>query len=664
MHIKPLIEKGEKSPMPTRLSPMLCTLVKEPFNKQGWVNEVKWDGYRIIAFKNKNNVSLKSRSGIDYSDRYTVVHNAVKKLTGNFVIDGEVVAFDKKGEISFDTVQKANPDAPLAYYVFDIVWYDGRNVMQLPLIERKAILKNVIGENETVKFSDHFSDGIALYKQAEQLGLEGIVTKNASSIYRPGKRGDDWLKVPTAKRQEFVIGGWAESTRGRSFRSLLFGAYNKDKQLEWIGRSGGGYKEKDMPGILKKLKTIEISESPFINKILDAKGAVIHYVKPELVANFKFATWTKSGRIRKPATFLGFRNDKKPETVVREVPLSEREEKKIIEEPAAEKTGSAKIKPSETSNWPELKKIPVTTKDKIEIENCTVELTNIEHHVWPGITKADLITYYNNIAPYLLPYIHNRPLSLHLKPYGATVKGFYIKDMEGNQPGCAEIFSTKRKHPKAGKRNVIDYLVCNNKPTLLYVINLGCIDLNPWSSRIDSYLEPDFIIIDLDPSDDDFKKVIETSLAAKKVFDKLKLTVYPKTSGKTGMHLLIPCKGFTFPEARIIAINIYKKIHELVPEITTDENSTSKRGAKLFIDYTQNDETDTIAAPYSVRPAPVPTVSTPLEWREVNKKLDPTKFTIHTIGDRLQKKGDLFEGVMNEKIRKKNSTLLRKLLRE
>jgi bifunctional non-homologous end joining protein LigD len=320
--------KGEKAPMPTTLNPMLCTLTKEPFNQDGWVHEVKWDGYRIIAFKNKNHVSLKSRSGIDYSDRYTVVHDAVKQLTGDFVIDGEVVAFNEEGEISFDTVQKANPNAPLAYYVFDIVWYDGRDLMQLPLIERKEILKNLVGENQTVKFSDHFVDGVALYEQVQRLGLEGIVSKNGSSIYSPGKRGDDWLKVPTAIRQEFVIGAWAESTTARSFRSLLFGAYNKDHQLEWIGRSGGGYKEKDMPAILKKLKALEIEESPFINKILDTKGAVIHYVKPELVANFKFATWTTSGRIRKPATFLGFRYDKKPADVVREVPLSIRETKK------------------------------------------------------------------------------------------------------------------------------------------------------------------------------------------------------------------------------------------------------------------------------------------------------------------------------------------------
>ncbi len=659
-----VLKQGIKAAMPASLKPMLCTLVKEPFSKDGWLFEVKWDGYRIIAFKNKNKVSLRSRSGIDYSHRYTVVRDAIKQLEGNFVIDGEVVAFNKDGEVSFDAVQKANPDAPLAYYVFDIVWYEGKDVKQLPLIERKQILKTITGGNEMVKFSEHFDDGIALYEQAGQLGLEGIVAKSESGRYSPGKRGDEWLKIPVAKRQEFVIGGWAESSRGRSFRSLLFGAYNEEKQLEWIGRSGGGYKEKEMPGILKKLKALEIDESPFVNKILDTKGAVIHYVKPELVANFKFATWTTSGRIRKPATFLGFRNDKKPKDVVREVPLTVKEEEKIVESSTGKKakTKATATKPSENSNWPQLDQIPVTSHDKIEIENCTIELINVEKEIWKGITKADLITYYNNVAPYILPQLRNRPLSLHIKPHGATTPGFYIKDMEGRQPDCADIFSTKRKHPKAGKRSVIDYLVCNNLPTLLYLINLGCIDVNPWTSTTGDYLHPDYIVIDLDPSDDDFKKVTRTAQAAKKVFDKLKLKVFPKTSGKTGMHLLIPCKGFTFPEARAIALNICKKIHAQLPEITTIENAISKRGDKLFIDYNQNDEADTIAAPYSARPAKLPTVSTPLQWKEVNSKLNPQDFTLKTIFKRLEEKGDLFKDIFDKKTAASNTKVLKKML--
>ena len=651
------MKKGIKTPMPTSVKPMLCTLIKEAFTKPGWIHEVKWDGYRVLAFKNKTKVTLRSRSGIDYSDRYKVVYDAIKKLEGNFVIDGEVVAFNEAGDISFDTVQKANPDARVAYYVFDIVWYQGKHIMQLPLIERKEILKQVVGDNEIVKFSEHFTDGEGLFAKAEQMNLEGIVSKNEQGVYSAGMRTGDWLKLPTVKRQEFVIGGWAESLKARAFRSLLFGAYNKDNELEWIGRSGGGYKEKDMPGILKKLKALETETSPFINKILDTKGATIHFVKPELVANFKFATWTKSGRIRKPATFLGFRQDKKAKEVVREVPLSIPEEKKIIREKA-----SAKHKTSADSNWPELEKIPVSSRDTIKLEDCTVALTNVEREVWKGIPKAELIMYYNSMASYILPQIKNRPLSLHLKPNGALAPGFYIKDMEGREPECAAIFSTKRKHAKKGKRDTIDYLVCNNTPTLLYLINLGCIDINPWTSTTESPLQPDYIVIDLDPSDEDFNKVIETALAAKKIFDGLKLKVFPKTSGKTGMHLLIPCEGFTFPEARTIAVHICEMIHEITPGISTVENTVSKRGDKVFIDYNQNDEADTIAAAYTARPAKQPTVSAPLDWKEIKPGLDPGDFTIKNMAQRVKKKGDLFKHFFDAKTKTVNTKVLKTLL--
>jgi bifunctional non-homologous end joining protein LigD len=327
-----LIKRGNKQSMPESVSPMLCTLVKEPFTKEGWIYEVKWDGYRIVAYKNKKEVTLRSRSSLDYSDRYVVIHDALKKIQGSFILDGELVAFDENGKINFNAVQIANSGAQLVYYVFDILWKDGYDLKSLPLSERKEILSAFLPEHDMIKFSDSFYDGEELYKQAEKLELEGIVAKRADSVYEPGRRGNDWLKIPTAKRQEFVIGGWAESEKARSFRSLLFGAYNNKGELEWIGRSGGGYKEKEMPGILKKLKSREIKQSPFVNKILDTKGATIHYVKPELVANFKFATWTESGRIRKPATFLGFRTDKKAKDVVREIPLTEKQEETIIED--------------------------------------------------------------------------------------------------------------------------------------------------------------------------------------------------------------------------------------------------------------------------------------------------------------------------------------------
>ena len=256
----------------------------------------------------------------------------------------------------------------------------------------------------------------------------------------------------------------------------------------------------------------------------------------------------------------------------------------------------------------------------------------------------------------------DRPQSLNIKNINAQAPGLYIKDMEGRQPEWADIFTTHRKHKKKGKRSVIYYLVCNNEATLLYMVNLGCIDINPWTSTIQNYQQPNFVIIDLDPSDEDFKKAIETANAAKLFFDSKKLKAFPKTSGKTGIHLYLPCNGFSFPQAHRIAEQICKEVQLLVPEITTTEVSISKRGTKLYIDPNQNDEADTVAAPYSVRPYHHPAVSTPLEWKEINDKLDPLSFDISSIFKRLQQKGDLFEKVFDKKISASNSKILKNLL--
>lgn len=298
----------------------------------------------------------------------------------------------------------------------------------------------------------------------------------------------------------------------------------------------------------------------------------------------------------------------------------------------------------------------------IELEGQTIHLTNIERNIWKDVNKAALISYYNSISEYILPYLQDRPLSLHIKNLSATAPGFYIKDMEGMEPEYAEIFSTPRKHKKKGKRDVIDYLVCNNVATLIYLVNLGCVDINPWNSRRQDPLHPDYIAIDLDPSDNDFSKAVRTAIAAKAYFDKHKLRAFVKTSGKTGIHMFIPCSGFTYPEARNFAEHICKEIHLLVPEITTIEVSVDHRGDKLFVDFSQNDEADTLASAYSVRPSKQPTVSAPLDWKELTPDLSPEQFTIFNMLDRIKGKGDLFKGIHDPKIKASNNKILKKLL--
>lgn len=660
--ILPLLKEGRKTRFLSGIKPMLCNLIKEPFDDPAFLFEVKLDGYRIIAYVNKGKVILSSRSGLDYTKKYPSVAKALSALDLDVILDGELVALNKEGKPDFDALQKNNGQNPLVFYIFDILWCKGYDLKNLPLEKRKKILSEAIDFNEIIKYSDDFENGIQLFELIKKQGMEGIVAKRRDSKYEPGKRGKYWLKLPTEKRQEFVIGGWTESESAEPFASLLFGYYEKGK-LIYQGHAGGGYKGTQKEKIKKILDGLAIKNNPFDNEIdTDRK---VHFVKPELVANIKFAAYTSSGKIRKPAIFLGFREDKKPGQVVEEkpIPIEEVNNKTANEKNTANRSTKDKTNAAQESNWKLIKDQKITSSDTVTIDGKKIILTNIEKELWKGITKAGLIAYYHSVAPYILPHLKNRPESLHLKNINAQAPGFYIKDMEGNQPEWAKIFSTKRKHPKKGKRNSIDYLICDDEATLLYMVNLGCIDMNPWTSRIQHYQQPDFIIIDLDPGDEDFKKVIQTALAGKKILDKFKLKAFPKTSGKTGIHIYIPCQGFSFVEARKIALNICKKINRLVPDISTIENTISNRGNKVFIDYNQNDEADTVAAPYSVRPAKMPTVSTPLAWKEINEKLEPGLFTIDTILKRLEKTGDLFKEVNQEKIKKHNSAILKNFLR-
>lgn len=681
----------KQAPLPRSISPMLATLVKEPPADPAYLYEIKWDGYRIISYVQKGKVRMDSRSGLDYTSKYPPVKAALSALKHDLVIDGEVVVFNEEGRPDFDALQKYNGHSSAIYYcVFDLLWLDGENLMGLPLTARKARLQQLIAGHDQLRFSESFDDGQELYDRVLGLNLEGIIAKKRDSPYLEGDRSYNWLKIPTRKRQEFVIGAWAESDRGRSFRSLLFGAYNKTGALEWIGRSGGGYKEQEMPAILKKLKALEIDRSPFINKILDNKGAMLHYVKPLLVANFEFATWTKSGRIRKPATFLGFRNDKNAKDVVLEVP------RKLPEaspgKRAALHTGqSADLTPvvkellskakqrylNADSNWKAVDKEQEGAEWlDLGLKNCNTRVHNIDRELWPGIPKIQLITYYNEIAHLILPYLKDRPQTLALKLSDHKARRYFIKDMENRQPECSTVFSDERRSKETGKRNQIDYLVCNNKETLLYMIDLGCVDLNPWASKFQQPDHPDQIWLDLDPTIDPelpenkrrpaeaagFKKAIKVALAAKEILNAYGLRTFVKTSGQTGIHIYIPCQEFTFEQSYVAATRLANAIHDIEPKISTRERSKENRGNRVYIDADQNHYSKTLAAPYSIRPYDWPLVSTPLEWDEVNGNLDRKAFNIDTILDRVRQKGDLFRHLLSPSNQKTNTKILRKLL--
>jgi bifunctional non-homologous end joining protein LigD len=426
------------------------------------------------------------------------------------------------------------------------------------------------------------------------------------------------------------------------------------------------------------LKQLVIKKKSVVN---DAdEETPIHWVKPALVGRFKQKSQerTKAGKIRHPVIFLGLREDIEPTDVIEgkeirpgKLPCikTTKKNKKGSKQPHKKKE-----KFDQVAIWKLLHpNNEVEKTENINVEGKEITLINYEQEYWQGITKLQLILYYQSIADYILPYLKDRPLGLNIVDHWAGEKDArFIRNMKGYYPGWVKIFTTDRKHAVEGKSEDIDWVVCNDLATLIYMINLGAVDLHPWSAHIKSSNEPDYIVIDLDPDDtnekdrtantSNFKKVIKVALKAKSYFDEVGLTSFVKTSGKTGLHLLLPCGGIEYGDTRIIAENICKEIHERVPKISTTNTSTHSRGGKVYIDDSQNDYGDRLVAPYCVRAYKQPYVSMPLSWNLVNTKLDRHRFKMDTVRQRIKDTLDPFEYLFDQKIQKHNSKLIRQFL--
>jgi bifunctional non-homologous end joining protein LigD len=656
MTIAQTIKKlGLKAEFPARLDPMLASDNDEVFDDPKWLYEIKWDGYRILSYKTSKKVVLRTRNGYDWTKRYKIVADQLGDLEHDLIIDGELVAFNHQGVPSFNALQNYNEDVELKYFCFDLLWINGYDLRSLPLLKRKEILKQVVGESEVLYYVDHYNKGLYAMEVAKKLNFEGIVAKARNSTYKAGK-SKDWLKTPLHIHQEFVIGAWIESESARSFKSLLFGHY-VDGKFQYVGHVGTGFTDKDMKAVMAKLKPLEVKNSPFAAPV--ETDPEVHWVKPQLVVNIRFSSWTEKGKIRKPATFLGIREDKTAMEVSAPAdPVTRVAHKKLPSK-------SVKKSPIVSSqDWKKVESVPVESSSPIEVEGVEVMLNNLDKEYWKGITKADVIMYYDKVASYLLRYLRDRPLGLNVTLGVAAQEGVFIRGMEGRQPEWATVFTTERKHKKAGKSDNIDWLVCNDVATMVFVLNLGSLDFHPWNSRTTSPDYPDYLLIDLDPSDEDFNKAIKTALITKQVLDRYKLKSFVKTSGKTGIHIMIPCEGIPFGQARHIVEGLCQEIHEIIPDITTTSFSIGSRGDKLYIDPSQNDYADRIASAYSLRAYKYPSISTPLAWREVKQGLDSRTFTRDVVLKRLKTKGDLLEGLFDKKTRKSNSKTLLNILKQ
>jgi bifunctional non-homologous end joining protein LigD len=620
------LDGAVQSPMPHSVSPMLATIAERPPTGDAWLYEVKWDGVRALCFVDENQLRIFSRTQKRCDQQYpelSVLPRQVK--ASQAILDGEIAVLDEQGRSSFNLIQPrisvsdANAIAhlsrstPVHLFLFDLLYVDGYDLRGVPLEERKRLLAEVVTPSERIHVSDYFTvDGAAMLEAARAHGLEGIVAKARSSKYE-GRRGRDWLKIKINTSDDFVIGGFTHGERDY-FSSLVLGHYDGDK-LVHAGQVGTGFNEKSLREIYSKLEPLITKKNPFTGPVKALRD--VTWVRPELVAEIKYLEITPDGLLRAPV-FMRLRPDKEP---------------KELESPG---------------------RGPLVTKDSpndvlLEIEGHRLKLTNLNKVFYPGegITKRDVINYYDAVATLILPHLRDRPLSLKRYPNGINEQFFFQKEAEGKVPDWVRLEPIFSEH----NQDKIHYIICNDRATLVYLANLACIDQNPWMSRIGSLDHPDFALIDLDPTAGcPYSQIVEAARLVKKTLDSIGLAGYPKTTGGDGMHIYIPLEPvYTFEQVRSFAELLSVLVINQNPDLfTTPRTVSHRKKGKVYFDYLQISSAKTIAAPYVLRAHPGAPVSTPLDWSEVKAGLEPGQFNIHNALDRFERTGDLFEAVLTK----------------
>ena len=635
---------------------MLATAREEPFTKEGWVFEIKYDGYRLIADGAGGQPVLWSRTGNDITGTFPDIARAVRGLPyDGIVLDGEVVVHDDAGLPSFSRLQqrgrlqrksaiaRAALDLPAAFYAFDLLAFGGLDLRDLPLLARKAVLREVLPTVGPVRYSDHVAtQGEAMYEQVTAMRLEGIVAKKADSPYRSG-RSTSWYKIRAVRTDDFVVVGYTDPKGGRSgFGALHLAQYAdvNDGELVYAGSVGTGFSDDMLDEIMESLRNLEAStggdpgasggdpsasggkaDRPAIGRSVP-KGSRHHWVWPELVAEVRYKEFTEAGVIRHPS-FVHLRDDKRPEECVRQ----------------AEDGGGAR---SGGYGAP----MPVTDDDV----DRTVHFTNLDKVLWPetGYTKGDLIEYYRAVWTWIEPYLEDRCLVLTRYPDGIDGKSFYQK----NAPEWAPEWVRTESVWSESSDKPIDYFVVEDLEMLLYVANSAAIPLHVWSSRIARINQPDWCILDLDPKGAPFGDVVKVARVIRDVCDEIELPTYVKTSGSSGLHVLVPLgHQCDHEQSRQLGHLLAQVVVSELPEIATITRTIRDREGRVYVDFLQNRRGQLLVAPFSVRPVPEAAVSTPLKWSEVTQRLDIRKHTIRTVPARMKrlKGGDPFLGVLKDR---------------
>ncbi|MGE3859260.1 MAG: DNA ligase D [Nitrososphaeraceae archaeon] len=669
---------------PNKIKPMLSTLVDKPFDSKDWVFEIKWDGVRSILFFNKvkRTLEFRSRNDLTLTHRYPELVDALIlsptssrtqltiKCETSAILDGEIVVLDTKtGLPSFQNHQKRmNVDSkreietlskqiPATYYFFDILYIDGMNLQDLPFLERRKILSETIKENNRIKISDFIEEvGTEIFDKTKRMGLEGLIAKNKVGKYVQGTRSRDWLKMKHIKTQDCVIIGYTQGEGNRIdfFGSLLLAINDKDHKLKFVGHTGSGFNFQQLQQIYDKLQKIRIQKCPI--EYVPYTNRRPFWVKPDLVVEIKFSDWTHDKIMRSPV-FLRFREDKMPNECILE---KGKYVNKVIENVKKESTETS------SNGYYNIKESENKDSDPI--------LSNLDKIFWDKtkdhkeLTKKDLIEYYEKISYHILPYLKDRPLSLSRYPDGVKGKSFYHKNWyQNNKP---EYVQTVKVYSESREDNMINYIICNNKETLLWLVNLGCIEMHPWYSRIKDFDAckkrndilfdekcglnfPDFIVFDLDPyiysgkeitgqqqeepeyNFKAFQATVDVAYKLKELFDELNIESFVKTSGKTGLHIFVPIVNlYTYDQTRSFAEIIGKLLSRRYPEKITMEWDITKRTNKVFFDYNQNARGKTLASIFSIRPTELATVSIPVRWKDLSN-INPTDYTILNVPEIL-----------------------------
>jgi bifunctional non-homologous end joining protein LigD len=634
---------ARKAPMPAKVEPMLASLGTKPFSDPQWLFEIKWDGVRTLAWVRRGKVDLKSRARRDVTPQYPELKDLAEHLdAGEALLDGEIVSLDAQGRSSFARIQQrmnvAKPtekqvqQTPVVYYLFDLLWCDGYDLRDVPLVERKRMLRQLLRPGGPIRFSDHQAEqGRELFELAAKQGLEGILAKHSESRY-VSKRSPLWVKLKVTQEIDAVVGGWTAPRGAREFFGALQLGLYEGKALRFVGGVGSGFDEEKQKEIFDRVKRLESKHCPFRQKP-DTKEKA-WWVEPKLVVRVRYGEWTPEAHLRHPV-FLGLRTDVEPEECVIEALTQPAATPAVVAAPAfvgkvisREKDVEAELTSGREENV------------VLELDGKRLRLSNLNKVYFPEsrITKRELLAYYYRIAGHILPYLRECPMVLRRYPNGIAGESFFQKEAGEGLPEWIETaVVSSDNHPP------IRYFLANDRAALLYLTNLGCIDHNPWPSRRESLETPDYVFFDLDPTDGtDYNIVVEVARALCDRLDDLGLAVFPKTSGASGLHIYLPLeRRYTYEQARTFAEIVARLVGSENQKLVTMERAVSKRPKnKVLIDFVQNAFGRPLAAPWAVRAQPHAPISMPLERAELRRGLAPERLNIRTVAARLKKVGD------------------------